>query len=74
MLTSDRSMQRTEIQMHHAARFLSVVVLTLVLVVVSGCGQEKRVEEKPVSPPNASVDFNGPGNRVDATLRSVSPE
>jgi len=67
-------MQCQESQIQYAARFLPLVVATLAVVVVLGCSQEKQVEKKPASPPSASVDFDGPGNRVDGSFQSVSPE
>lgn len=67
-------MQRKQPQILHAVQLLPLVVVALALVIVSGCAQEKQVEKKPASPPSATVDFNGPGNRLDATPKSVSPE
>jgi len=74
MLSSDRPMQFKELLTQHATRFIPLVVVTLALVVVSGCGQEKQAEKTPASRPSASVDFNDPGNRVDATFQPGSPE
>jgi len=67
-------MQCDEPQIQHAVRFWPLVVVAFVFVAVSGCGQEKQVEKKPASPPNAAVEFNGPGNRLDGTFQSVAPE
>ena len=67
-------MQCKEVEIQHAARFMPLVVVTLALLVVLGCGQEKQAEKKPASRPSTSVDFNGPGNRVDATFHPGSPE
>lgn len=67
-------MQGKQPQVPHVVQLLQLVVVAFALVIVSGCAQEKQVEKKPVSPPNVAVEFNGPGNRVDATFKSVSPE
>jgi len=67
-------MRSKELQIQHAVRFLPWLVVAFALVVVSGCSQEKQVEQKRASPPNAAVEFNGPGNRVDANFQSASPE
>ena len=67
-------MRCNESQLQHAVRFLPLVVVTLALFVVSGCSQEKQAEKKPASPPKAAIDFSGPGNRVDGTFQSGSPE
>lgn len=74
MLSSGRSMQYKESQIQYAVLLLPLVVVTLALLVVSGCSQEEKVEKKPASPPNATVDFSGPGNRVDGNFQSGSPE
>ena len=66
-------MQSAETQIHYAWQLMSLVVVAVVFVL--GCGQEEQVEKKePASTPNAAVDFEGPGNRVDATFQSVDPE
>jgi len=53
---------------------LGYVVVAIGLVVGVGCSQEKQMEKEPASPPNATVEFNGPGNRVDANFQGTSPE
>ena len=67
-------MRCNEPQIQHAVRFLPLVIVTLAFVAVFGCSQEEKAERKPASPPNAAVDFSGPGNRVDATFQGGSPE
>lgn len=67
-------MQRKQPQIQNAGRFLLHVVVAIGLVVGVGCSQEKQMEKEPASPPNATVEFNGPGNRVDANFQGTSPE
>ena len=67
-------MQRKQPQIQNAGRFLLQVVVAIGLVVGLGCSQEKQMEKEPASPPNATVEFNGPGNRVDANFQGTSPE
>lgn len=67
-------MQSKQPEILHAVQLLPLVVVGFALVIASGCAQEKQVEKKPASPPSAQVDFDGPGNRLDAAPKSVSPE
>ncbi len=67
-------MQRKQIQIENASRLLPLLAITLALVMVVGCSQEKLVEKKPDSVPKTTVEFNGPGKRVDASFQGTSPE
>ena len=67
-------MQCKEPQIQHAVRFWPLVVAAFAFVAVSGCSQQEQAKEKPASPPQAAVEFNGPENRLDATFQGGSPE
>ncbi len=67
-------MQCKQPEFLNGVQLTSLVVAAFALLILSGCAQKEQAEKTPASPPNVSVDFKGPGNRVDASFQGLSPE